>query len=64
MPRPHRESMLGILKLYTTQPIEPITDWRAVKDRAWAARSAEVMEVLREDSRRRRRQPEPGGPEE
>ena len=49
MPAPHRESLLGILK----QPGQPvITDWQEVKDRAWAARSAEIMEVLAEDSRR------------
>ena len=52
LPRPHSESMLGILKKYTTEPIEPITDWQAYFDRAWAARSAEIKEVLAEDSRR------------
>lgn len=54
LPRPHNESMLGILKKLTKVPIEPITDWQAVKDRAWAARTAEIMEVLRDDSRRHR----------
>ena len=44
--------MLGILKKYTDQPIEPITDWQAYFDKAWAARSAEIKEVLAEDSRR------------
>jgi AbrB family looped-hinge helix DNA binding protein len=49
MPAPHRESMLGIFR----QPGRPpITDWEAVKDRAWAARAEEIMEVLAEDSRR------------
>jgi AbrB family looped-hinge helix DNA binding protein len=49
MPAPHHESMLGILK----RPGQPvITDWQAVKDRAWAARAEEIMEVLAEDSRR------------
>jgi AbrB family looped-hinge helix DNA binding protein len=49
MPAPHRESLLGILK----QPGQPpITDWQELKDRAWAARSAEIMEALAEDSRR------------
>jgi AbrB family looped-hinge helix DNA binding protein len=49
MPAPHRESMLGIFR----QPGRPpITDWEAVKDRAWAARVDEIMEVLAEDSRR------------
>ena len=52
MPRPSTESMLGILKRYTDKPIEPITDWEALKDRAWAARTAEIREVLRADSER------------
>jgi AbrB family looped-hinge helix DNA binding protein len=51
LPAPHRDSMLGIFR---RPGMEPITDWQAVKDRAWAARSAEIMEVLREDSRRHR----------
>ena len=46
--------MLGILKRHTDRPIEPITDWRAVKERAWAMRAAEIMEVLAEDSARHR----------
>lgn len=51
MPRPHRRSLRGVLK----QPGgEPITDWEAVKDRAWAARTAEIMEALEGDSRRHR----------
>ena len=50
LPRPHHESMLGILKRYTDQPIEPITDWQAVKDAAWDARAKEIMESLRDDS--------------
>jgi AbrB family looped-hinge helix DNA binding protein len=52
--RPHRESLLGILKAHATKPIVPIEDWEAVKDRAWAARSAEIMEALRDDSERHR----------
>lgn len=51
MPKPHRRSLLGILK---RPGQEPITDWEAVKDRAWAARTAEIMEVLEADSRRHR----------
>ncbi len=54
LPRPHHDSMLGILKRYTDKPIEPITDWEAVKERAWAARSAEIMEALAADSLRHR----------
>lgn len=52
LPRPHNESMLGILKKYTNEPIEPITDWQASFDRVWAARSAEITGVLAEDTRR------------
>ena len=53
VPKPHRESMLGWLKKRGYQ-IEPITDWQKLKDDAWAARTAEIMEVLDEDSRRHR----------
>ncbi|HEX4896838.1 MAG TPA: AbrB/MazE/SpoVT family DNA-binding domain-containing protein [Candidatus Limnocylindrales bacterium] len=52
LPRPHNESMLGILKRLSDVPIEPITDWEAFFDRAWAARAAEIEEVLEADSRR------------
>ena len=53
MPKPHMRSLLGILK----QPgQEPITDWSAVKERAWAARTAEIMEALEADSRRHHEQ--------
>lgn len=51
LPRPHNESMLGIIKTMTGRTIEPISDWEALKDRAWAARSAEIMETLESDSR-------------
>jgi len=54
LPRPHNESMLGILKKLTDQAIEPITDWEALKDRAWTARTAEIREALEADSRRYR----------
>jgi AbrB family looped-hinge helix DNA binding protein len=51
MPKPHRKSFLGVLK----RPGDmPITDWEALKDRAWAARTAEIMEVLDADGRRHR----------
>jgi AbrB family looped-hinge helix DNA binding protein len=46
LPRPHRESMLGILKSMTGRTIEPITDWQALKDAAWTARSREVIASL------------------
>lgn len=52
LPRPHHDSMLGILKRYTDKPIEPITDWQAVKDAAWDARAKEIMESLRDDATR------------
>jgi AbrB family looped-hinge helix DNA binding protein len=51
MPKPHMRSLLGILKVPGQ---EPITDWQALKDRAWAARTAEIMEALEADSRRHR----------
>ena len=51
-------SMLGILKRYTDKPIEPITDWEAYFDRAWAARGAEIREVLEADSARHRSKPD------
>lgn len=51
IPKPHRQSLLGIFKRPGQQPI---TDWQAVKERAWAARTAEIMEVLRRDSERHR----------
>jgi len=54
VPAPHNRSMLGALRPYIKGPIEPITDWQAMKDRAWAMRSAEIMEVLRQDSERHR----------
>lgn len=47
MPKPHNRSMLGALRPYIKGPIEPITDWQAMKDRAWAMRTAEIMESLR-----------------
>lgn len=47
----HRTSLYGVLN----QPgMEPITDWQAVKDAAWTARSGEIMDVLEVDSRRHR----------
>ena len=52
MPAPHRESMLGIFR---RPDLHPITDWQEVKDRAWAARAEEIMEVLADDSRRHAR---------
>jgi bifunctional DNA-binding transcriptional regulator/antitoxin component of YhaV-PrlF toxin-antitoxin module len=53
IPAPHHRPLLGILR----QPgSEPITDWQAVKERAWRMRSEEIMEVLRRDSERHRSQ--------
>lgn len=51
MPAPHDRSLLGILK---RPGQEPITDWPALKERAWEARSAEIMEALEADSLRHR----------
>jgi bifunctional DNA-binding transcriptional regulator/antitoxin component of YhaV-PrlF toxin-antitoxin module len=51
MPRPHNRSLYGIFR----RPVqEPITDWEAYRDKVWAARTAEIMEVLAEDSARHR----------
>jgi AbrB family looped-hinge helix DNA binding protein len=61
VPAPHNRSMLGVLRPYIKGPIEPITDWQAMKDRAWAMRSAEIMEVLRQDSDRHRSEGEDPG---
>lgn len=48
-PRPHRDSLLGILKRPGRAPIK---DWQALKERAWQGRSAEIMEALAGDSER------------
>ena len=58
LPPAQEGSMLGILKRYMDEPIEPITDWEAYFDRAWAARGAEIREVLEADSARHRSVPE------
>jgi AbrB family looped-hinge helix DNA binding protein len=58
LPPPHQESMLGILKKARGRPIEPITDWGALKERAWEARSREIMESLEADGRRHRHDPD------
>jgi AbrB family looped-hinge helix DNA binding protein len=50
MPAPHRDSLLG---LFRRPDLPPITDWDAVKDRAWSARTAEIQEVLEADGSRR-----------
>ena len=46
LPRPHNDSLLGVLKTMTGRTIEPITDWQTLKERAWEARSREIMESL------------------
>ena len=55
VPREHHESMLGILKRYVPGGIEPISDWQELKDQAWDARVAEVVETLGTPGRGRRR---------
>lgn len=52
MPKPHNRSLLGILKKPDQQPRH--VDIAAEKEAAWAARSAEIMDVLRRDSERHR----------
>jgi len=44
MPAPHRDSLLGIFR---RPDMQPITDWDAVKDRAWKARAAELHDQTR-----------------
>jgi AbrB family looped-hinge helix DNA binding protein len=51
MPSPHSRSLMGI---FHRPDLPPITDWQAVKDRAWEARTAEIMEILERDSARHR----------
>jgi AbrB family looped-hinge helix DNA binding protein len=51
IPRPHRDSLLG---LFRDPGRPPITDWQEVRDRAWARRADELREVLEADSRRHR----------
>jgi hypothetical protein len=53
LPPASNESMRGIVKRLGGR-VEPITDWEGLKDRAWAARVAEINDVLEEDSRRHR----------
>lgn len=51
VPAPHRESQHGIFQ----RPGQPLTaDWREVRERAWAMRTAEVREALQRDSDRHR----------
>jgi AbrB family looped-hinge helix DNA binding protein len=52
MPKPHMRSLLGILKVPGQEPRH--VDIQAEKEAAWAARTAEIMEVLAADSRRHR----------
>ena len=47
IPGSHRESLYGIFHRPDT---EPITDWRAAKDRAWEMRSEEIMDLSWLDS--------------
>jgi AbrB family looped-hinge helix DNA binding protein len=44
VPAPHDDSLLGALKV---PGMPPITDWQALKESAWEARSQEILEVLR-----------------
>ncbi len=52
MPKPHHRSLLGILKVPGQEPRH--VDIPAEREAAWAARGAEIMEVLRADSQRHR----------
>lgn len=46
LPPTDDSSMLGIVKRLTGRPVEPISDWDGLRDRAWRARSAEIGEAL------------------
>ena len=50
IPKPHMRSLLGILKVPGQEPRH--VDIQAEKEAAWAARTAEIMDVLAADSRR------------
>lgn len=52
MPKPHNESLRGILRNPELAPRH--VDITAEREAAWAARSAEIMDVLRRDSDRNR----------
>ena len=41
MPAPHSESLLGVFR---RPGVPPISDWDELKDRAWRARTGEVMD--------------------
>lgn len=56
MPKPHNRSLLGILKKPGMEPRH--VDITAEREAAWAARSAEIMEVLERDSQRHRERTE------
>jgi bifunctional DNA-binding transcriptional regulator/antitoxin component of YhaV-PrlF toxin-antitoxin module len=49
VPAPHVASLRGI---FHRSDVEPVTDWSSAKDRAWAMRSAEIVEALQRDSER------------
>ncbi len=51
IPPKHHNSLYGLLR---KPGRKPITDWQAVKDRAWALRTAEIAEVLAADTDRHR----------
>ena len=49
VPAPHGASLRGIFR---RSDVEPVTDWSRARDRAWAMRSAEIVEALQRDSER------------
>ena len=51
IPRTHDESLLGIFRRPGLGAIE---NWSSVKERAWKARSDEIMSALRDDTERHR----------
>ena len=56
MPKPHSRSLLGILKEPGQESRH--VDIQAEREAAWAARTAEIMEILEADSRRHRERAE------
>jgi bifunctional DNA-binding transcriptional regulator/antitoxin component of YhaV-PrlF toxin-antitoxin module len=49
MPKQHSRSLLGVFRRPDLPPIE---DWDAVRERAWRARTAEIVDALTPPSER------------
>lgn len=53
-PRPHRESLLGVLRGPST---DPVGDWGSLMEDARRARSTEILSALETGGQRGRRRP-------